>query len=406
MFFKKRELELLWPFYLAPLINSVFSLISAYFFIYFLEIGYSIFQVTLIFVVMIVTRILFDIPTGAIADIYGRKFSVVISYFLTFILFLSIPLVNNLIGLLIIFFFMGISETLSTGAHEAWIISNLKSKKKENLIDEYYIKSSSIYNFGLVISPLIAAFVIKAIGISYIWTIQGVATLFAGFVLFLTVEKFKPKKLHIKDSFKETFKQSKKALTYAKNHNIIFKILIASIFLLFVISGVGIFWQPYLREFNLPLEYYGYLLSFSGLLSIAIPFMAKKISDKFNRKSSYLIVVNIIHLIILVSVFFVTNSWVAMVFVTLLYLAYQFIMPIEQPFFQSFLPNKMRATLGSVKSIFGSLGAALALLFLGWFADFAGVKMALSSLGIFLIPVLWIYWRIRKKEDYSNKTSA
>ena len=406
MFFKKRELELLWPFYLAPLINSCFSLISAYYFIYFLEIGYSIFQVTLFFVVMMVTQILFDIPTGAIADIYGRKFSVVLSYLLTFILFLSVPLISNFLGLLIIFFFLGITETLSTGAHEAWIISNLKSKQKGHLIDEYYVKSSSIFNIGLVISPLIAAFIIDTIGISYIWTIQGVATFFAGFVLFLAVEKFKPQKIHIKDSFKETFKQSKKALNYAKNHNIVFKILIASIFLLFVTSGVGIFWQPYLREFNLPIAYYGYLLSFSGLLSIVVPFIAKKIANQFNRKSSYLIVVNIIHLIVLFLVFFVTNSWVAMGAVVLLYLAYQFIMPIEQPFFQSFLPNKMRATLGSIKSIFGSLGVALAMLFLGWLAEFAGVKVALSSLAIFLMPVLWVYWRIRKREDYSNKTSA
>ena len=72
------------------------------------------------------TSLLFEIPTGAIADIYGRKFSVVLAYIFAGIIIILVPLSRNFYYLFFLFLMWGITDTFRTGADEAWVISNLK----------------------------------------------------------------------------------------------------------------------------------------------------------------------------------------------------------------------------------------------------------------------------------------
>jgi len=394
--FKKEEFKILWPFYLAEFIDCSFSLITAYFILYFLDIGLSLFQTSIILSISCFTTVLFEIPTGAIADIYGRKFSVILSYLFAALILVLVPLSSNFYYLFFLFLIWGITDTLRSGADEAWVVSNLESKKKSHLIETYYAKTVSVGNFGLVIAPLIAAFVVSALNMSYLWTFTGVATLIAGLILLLAEEKFVREKIRVKESLNRTIKQAKDSVRYGLKHPIIFKILIASIFLLFVIAASWLLWQPYLKEFNFPLPYFGYLKSFISLLAVAVPMITVRFAKKFSKTSKYLSLLILIFLIILASVYFISTVTLAVAAVVLIYLATDFIQPVEQPFFQKFVPGKMRATLGSFKSTVGVLGVGLATIIIGFLADIIGPKNAFVSLCVFLIPTLIFYLKIGK----------
>ena len=68
-FFKQGELKLLWPFYLDALISPMLFFMPAFVVVYFRDLGLSLFQISILTMMMPLFMFLFEIPTGAIADI-------------------------------------------------------------------------------------------------------------------------------------------------------------------------------------------------------------------------------------------------------------------------------------------------------------------------------------------------
>jgi MFS family permease len=196
-FFKKGELKLLWPFYLDSLISPMLFLISAFMVVYFRNFGLSLFQTSLLFAMIPLFMILFEIPTGAIADLYGRKFSVLIGTIILGITIISIFFLTNFYALLFAFAMIGIGNTFSSGAKEAWITDLIKKEKKDFLLG-YFAKSSSMESFGLVLSGIIGALLVKQFGISVIWIVTGLSFLITFSFLIFAKEHFVKRKIKIK----------------------------------------------------------------------------------------------------------------------------------------------------------------------------------------------------------------
>ncbi|HJX49991.1 MAG TPA: MFS transporter, partial [Candidatus Nanoarchaeia archaeon] len=129
-FFKKDELKLLWPFYLDSILSPMLFFAPAFFVVYFNYLALSYFQIGLLFAIMPLVSLLFEIPTGAIADLYGRKFSVLIGYFLEGVAFLSLFFFNNYYLMLAAFAFLGFASTFSSGSKEEWIADLIKKEDK------------------------------------------------------------------------------------------------------------------------------------------------------------------------------------------------------------------------------------------------------------------------------------
>jgi len=77
-FFAKDELKLLWPFYFSKFVFTIFYVMIPFEVLYFLGIGFNLFQVGLITSAALLSTFIFEIPTGAVADLYGRKVSSIV----------------------------------------------------------------------------------------------------------------------------------------------------------------------------------------------------------------------------------------------------------------------------------------------------------------------------------------
>ena len=73
MFFKKGELKLLFPFYVCYLLISLLALVFPFFVIYFRDLGFSFFQISILLTSYSFAMFIFEIPTGAFADGYSRR---------------------------------------------------------------------------------------------------------------------------------------------------------------------------------------------------------------------------------------------------------------------------------------------------------------------------------------------
>lgn len=118
-FFAKDELKLLWPFYFSKFVFTIFYVMIPFEVLYFLGIGFNLFQVGLITSAALLSTFIFEIPTGAVADLYGRKVSSIVGYFLAALVMISIFFTKNLYLIIGIYFFLGFARTFISGAQEA-----------------------------------------------------------------------------------------------------------------------------------------------------------------------------------------------------------------------------------------------------------------------------------------------
>ena len=107
------------------------SLVVATCVMFFIERGLNLFEVNIVILTTVVIIFIFEVPTGAIADIFGRKASCVCAYFMIALGLFVYAISNSLPAFIIAATIEAIALTLSSGAFEAWLVDSLKYKAYE-----------------------------------------------------------------------------------------------------------------------------------------------------------------------------------------------------------------------------------------------------------------------------------
>lgn len=394
--FAKHELKLLGPFYLEKLLSYLLFFAPAFWVLQFQQ-TFSLFQIGILFAVLSITAFIFEIPTGVFADIYGRKTSVLFGYFMTGISILIIYFANNFQMTFFAFALWGFSQTFTSGAKESWVIDNLKYYKQKKLIDDFFIKQQSIIGISLLFSGFLGAYLVSKLGLNIIWFFASLS-FFASFLLLFFMKEHKLTK-EKKQSFFQIFTRSKKSIKFAIGHQIVIFLFFATFFVMFRDSfGGDLVWQPFLKSLGLPLFAFGFLFSTITLVSAISPLFAKPLMKKFNSKKNYLAFLILISILLDFSVFFITNFIWGIIVLCLMFVSVNLFMPIQESYFQSFIPSKMRATVTSFNSMIVAIAYAISSPLAGFFGDKITPQYTIVLGGIFLIPAFFFYITIKDKK--------
>jgi len=216
--------------------------------LFFLEQGFSYLHIGILFSLREIFKIIFEIPTGVLADKYGRKLTMVavfISYIASFLIFYFFP---YFAAYVLAMFFFGMGEALRSGTHKLIIFKYLDingiSKKKV----EYYGHTRSWSKRGSALSALFAGAIVFYSG-SY-------KTIFLFTIIPYVVELFLmlsyPDELNKPDVKEKENKTLKDFFLFLKNAKAREGLLTSSLFDGFFKSLVD-YLQPVLRTFAISL---------------------------------------------------------------------------------------------------------------------------------------------------------
>lgn len=400
--FKKNELRLLWPFYMMALIASSFSVALSVWIIFFQH-KFTFTQISFGLTFQAVAVILFEVPTGAIADIFGRKFSVVSGIMLQGLMWLALPFIDLPALLYLAFFLMGALRTLESGADKAWMIDWLKCNNEEKLVHDMFIKIQSLNSAGLVIGSLLTTLLLFLFEIKHLFFVQGCGYLFAGLLLFFfTKENIYKRNTTNKRVIHDTLHVSKEGINFLLKDKALLYLVLATSFAICSKDFGVVAWQPLLVDLSLPVKYLGIVFSGVSLIGIITPFLSKKILKKIGHEKNYLTITTIIEFIFLISLYFVDNTFFT--YGIIVYISVMAVTDLQSPvgslYFQSFIPSKIRATMGSVQSMIFAIFSSFSTIIGGYIMDNTGPKMALVCFSLFLIPAAFFYLRIKNKAHH------
>jgi MFS family permease len=125
--------------------------------LFFREQGFLFVQIGALFAIREITTNVLEIPTGILADAYGRRRAMVfsfLSYIVSFFIFYFFP-VFGLYAAAMVFFALG--EAFRTGTHKAMILDYLRLHDMTDVRVAYYGHTRSCSQIGSALSALIAA---------------------------------------------------------------------------------------------------------------------------------------------------------------------------------------------------------------------------------------------------------
>jgi MFS family permease len=396
-FFQRGEFKLLWPFYLEYFLSSVLYLIPAFLIVYFSDIGLSAFQMGILYAVWPLSSLIFEIPTGAFADLYGRKKSVLLGYFLEALGILSLFFWKEFKLMLISFAFLGLAATFSSGSKDAWIVDKI-NKKDKKMMHGFFNKMQFFINSGLVFSGIIGALLVKNYGLSVIWIVTFFSYLLSITLLyFFAKEDYIRRKTNLSESLSKLKEQTKKSLKYSYNHHVLFYIIFAGTIAMLAsnLQG-GISWIPLLKSLGMKEYYFGYLWSIMALVMAISPIFAIKFLRK-EKERNFIIITSILWVVTTALVIFANNIILALIVMLLGLFFYCSANPSEEVYFHRFVPSKLRATVGSVKNMMFSIAVIIILPIEGWLVDNIGSKHTIFISAILMIPAIILYSRIKER---------
>jgi MFS family permease len=347
----------------SELINGIRrDLVAALMLIYFISLGYDVLAVTTMFALSRLVFLFIEFPTGAFADHYSRKKSVIISFVLMALSFFGIFIFTDF-WIISAFYILGdIAWTFQSGTTTAWAVDNLNYGKKKKKLASLFARLHMFERSGSIVGGFIGL-IIVAVNFRFIWLFIGVVNiLWVIIISVMTDEKnFHPKKTK-KHFIVNTFIEAKESLVFIihkKNKQI--KGLAISVFVgtmafdAFFIATPLILVQ--ILEFSA--EKVPLIFSLVAISALFSPLIGEKSAHAWGFKKS--LFVGYVGAGIAIIVFAFSESIV----LSLLSLAAMHILEtayacvVYDSAMQHAIPSKTRATLGSAMSIIWSLGSAI-----------------------------------------------
>jgi len=398
----REEFNIVGFFYIMTAIYWIsIGFMASYWTLYFVNLGFNFSVIALIFLMYPISALIFEIPTGAIADVFGRKLSVFLSYLIMGLGFVGVLLSGSKLLLLLIFhFIVGISTTMETGALEAWFIDTVKHNKKTKHLHKLFGRWGSFSSMGFVVGPFLGG-ILVTFGVDKAFWATAITMLFLPiFVLIFGKEHFKRRKIRISQRFKETFEAGKLGVKHTFKHPII--LMLTLIMALFSFSVTGIYhntYQPYVVEAGLPPQFLGFALSIAGFISIFSLNYSHKIVKYVGGNRKYLFIFTLFVGLAILGVGFA--KYLPLLFLSIIATtAFADLAMVTSPafreLFNKFVPSKIRATVISVNSFNRKIGELFGLVAFGLISDYLNFQVGIVFAGILIVITSFAYLRIKK----------
>tara|TARA_Y100000034_G_scaffold136858_1_gene216436 strand:- start:3447 stop:4652 length:1206 start_codon:yes stop_codon:yes gene_type:complete len=369
------------------------SIMAALALIYFLSLGFNLVSVTTLFAISGIIMVLFEIPTGTIADYDSRKKSLIISHLLLAIAFLGVFLFTNFWFLAFFWILGDVAWTFSSGVSLAWAIDSLKYGRKKSKIVSLISRTSFFEKGGQIIGGIIGL-VVVAINFKFIWLVVSITNLLMMFLILFYLEErnFKPEKTQ-KNYIKKSLVKTKESILYIFNKgNSNLRILLICGFL--IVLSVSSFFIGVPLIFTEVLGLSPHYLAGMFTLFAVVSLITTNIVEKLHLKRGIRNLLLLMALFMGLSIMLFSLSpllVISIIFLGIFTASETIYSIIEDSAKQHQFSSKIRASLGSIDSISWATSYSLGVFLAGLGISLLGLINTLVISGLICVFVSAIY---------------
>jgi MFS family permease len=354
-------------------------------------------------------QVIFEVPTGVVADTRGRRFS----YLLGAVTLLASTLLYYVMwqvhapfaGWALASILLGLGFTFFSGATEAWLVDALAATGYTGALETVLGRAQTVSGFAMLVGSVLGGVVAQVtdLGVPYLLRAALLGLTLVVAFRFMHDIGFSPRRgaSHVAE-IRSVIRGS---IDGGWRNPPVRALMLAAPFT----SGVGFFAfyasQPYLLQlYGDPKAYSVAGLAaalFAGaqiLGGILVPY-ARRL---FRRRTDAILLATVGTVVILGVIGWTGNFIVALVLLALWALVFALEIPLRQAYINGLIPSEQRATVLSFDSFMGSIGGAAAQPALGRVADVYGYGpsyVVAGALQVLAIPFVLMARRQRAASD-------
>lgn len=375
--------------------------------LFLLEAGLSNTQAFLANAFFTIGQVIFEVPTGMLADLKGRRYS-----YLVGTLTLALSTFLYLIAWMVHAPFwawaaasmlLGLGFTFFSGATEAWLVDALTYARHKGSLDAVFAKAQMVSGIAMLVGSVFGGILAQTTSLGGPYILRSLLLLLTFAIAFFFMKDwgFTPKqRTSLVNDINELFSDS---MTYGVRHPSISWVMLSAPW----ISGVSFYafyaLQPYLLELYQDPKAY----TIAGLAAAIVAgsqivggALAGKLGILFHRRTHVLLTAAVAGGITLLCVGLVSQFWLAIVLLCGWGLLSAAAVPVRQAYLNGLIPTQQRATVLSVDSLFGSLGGVVIQPILGRVADTSSYGWSfISAAGIQVLSLPFLF---KAKQSKAN----
>lgn len=354
--------------------------------------GLDLFQVNLVNFCFFVTLFACEIPTGAFADVFGRKPSFLAACALWAVGLLAYGFSTSMWQFIASELILAVGATFFSGAFDAWYVDSIAYHGQESELQRFLSQKEQLSRWVGIVAMLFGA-ALAGVDMRLPWFIGSFSMVLAFVVaiLWMREDYFVKKPTSKNHGLTEIKRTAKVSIEYGlKNPAIRFLILVGT-FQMFAMQPANMFWAPYYNGFTSSFLVIGMI---RVAMQLAIIAGAKSSSWYVAKFVDYKKAILVAQMLIAVSLSVSGAPWLAMSFG--FFLTHEagrgLFSPIKDKYLHSNITSSERATVSSFESLFNHLGGAVGLLAAGLVGKFGGIPLSWFIFGAILFTVsLWQY---------------
>ena len=377
--------------------------------LFLLDSGLDIFQVFVANSAFTVGTILFEIPTGVVADTAGRRRSFLLSAATLMIGTLGYVAISVTGGGLLLFaiasLVLGIGFCFYSGAVEAWLVDALHATGYEGQLDPIFARGSMVSGAAMLIGS-VGGGLLGAIDLAWPYVLRA-GLLGAAFVVGFKVMHdigFTPRATTLADLPDELRKVLRSSLTFGWNKRSLRLLMLVSVFQSAFLMWGFYAWQPYFLELlgRDAVWVSGVVSALIALATIAGNGVVEIFAGHCGKRSTLLIASTIALAVGAVGVGLADSFWPSVALLLLAIAAMGVAAPVQQAYVHETVPSSERATVVSFISMVGSAGGIGGPLGLGYLSRVQSVATGYVAGGLttlLALPPLLFLRSLREPAD-------
>lgn len=357
--------------------------------------------------------VLFEVPTGVIADLKGRRVSFMlgtITLAVSTLLYLALWQVGAPFwGWAVVSVFLGLGFTFFSGATEAWLVDALHFTNYKGKLETVFAKGQIVGGIAMFTGAIGGGILAQATNLGVPYMLRGIILLFSFVLAFMLMRDmgFTPVKgkrpiAAIKNILEDS-------LTYGLRNPAVRWVMLTGPF----ISGVSFYGfyalQPYLLELWGNEKAYalaGITAAILASAQVAGGVLAPYFGRVFHRRTTILFTGTLLSAVFITLMGLIPNFWIVTGLVVLWGLLFAATTPVHQAYLNTLILAKQRATVLSFDSLLGSAGGVVVQPILGRAADVWSYPASYLLGGAFQALALPFAWQARRAATAKSAREA
>jgi len=357
--------------------------------------------------------VLFEVPTGVVADTRGRR----ASYLLGTV---------TLTGATLLYLYMwhihapfwawavasgllGFGFTFFSGAVEAWLVDALDSTGFDGDLESVFAKGEIVQGAAMLGGSVAGGAIAQAtnLGVPYVVRAVILAATFVSAFVWMKDLGFTPSRA--KASLDEVRRLLRESVRYGLGNPPVRWVMLAAPFTDGVMVYAFYAMQPYLLELWGDPEAYG----IAGLAAAIVAgaqivggLIVPLVRRAFRRRTTVLLAGSATSALVLLVTGLVPTFWIVLAMLVLWGLLFAALMPVRLAYLNGLIASERRATVLSFDSMMGSGGGVVAQPTLGKAADLWGYPASYAcgaAIQALALPFLWLARREGADEDWIGR---